>query len=1220
MKLLSAALKMGSAFESADKIAEEYYKFWMDKTEQQVKAEAEEYGQTPNERKNEWLDHKDDWDRKIKALRDKIVRFQVESRRTPPDYREHSPILRFEHLADSQGKVFIGFSSPQAKGYRIVLLNYPVWLETLFKTASAVWFTENLTESAVYALVSGDKLNQENLSVLNTDFWNDLEAAGVPAFEKTGYVTKLKPEFVSRFEKAINRQLPFDVNVLRVDALVQQIKREYTLAVPAAPGRLAVGPPPSPIRTPAVVPAPEMGRRLEDWYLMYAPHLRTYSFNYLYRSSWDQKTFNDLIEAKSFLEQGKGRLYIHAYRMTEDAVWHYPVPLTDFKLQVGKRWENWETDGKHLYHLQQPTWNGIQWIWRVTNVYQYGNIQRQTDLEVAESQLLNNKYGYVTPTPEPKPEPIKTVSTPLYTTAHVTPPAAAPAAAKPTPKFKEGDIVTARFSPPGSIFTIKKAEFEDGVWFYVMRDMRGASPYRFPEYELVLTPPEEETEEEAPEEPEEEGAWKKGMPLTAEQIEDAKADAIGAIADYDVPQTALLYFDQRGRDAAIQAIKGKLSSWAMGGPDTPDLQGTIKGVWVTNDVMTPADAAKASPSDAKLITWGEMLDFILANREMIENNIQQSKATSDEEAEEEAKLEQEAEEDRELKQEPDITVYMKVLVEGGVVADEKGNPKLENPQFTLMGTTYEEFAKHGSKWDTEGMWSRPIIGMFGTQNFIDILKDAEVEYDAVEDNAITWGNDWEAIREALADNPAPFNKYADFHIKWRPEDLSWEESAKQAYDIYNYRYPKGELVNRSRHQLQVIAKIKGLDISGDEGALIDRILAFVPGVTPEKKEVPTPTVPVEKPVTRPAAVTQPTAATPVTKPMAPLPPVKPTRVLSTEDMRRLQDHWNTQFFRALGKVPANISSVFRVEFEGVKLLSFEEAKGKILAAADDIIGEIRARQTVTRAERIPPQLTKAPAQRPQPRTDRELEEENEEGGGFANMGNVPPASFPPAPLSILQPFPRGPTSEEKLQLWRVFCFQMREKGFNCDDFQRPYDDYIEKSQFLSWEDLHERFKFIVETLKAGQRLPPLVQWRARLTTPTGLRGELRELEPSPTPAKLTPQQIEDEEKNAVKRQRILISHWAAVLIHKARYYNKPKTMHDLYDEVVDRAIIDASIPEEIFLPIAKEAIRAIYSQPLRPIETVKTDGEEEEVEKLNLAKVPYVDISQQEIDAFLATG
>ena len=78
-------------------------------------------------------------------------------------------------------------------------------------------------------------------------------------------------------------------------------------------------------------------------------------------------------------------------------------------------------------------------------------------------------------------------------------------------------------------------------------------------------------------------------------------------------------------------------------------------------------------------------------------------------------------------------------------------------------------------------------------------------------------------------------------------------------------------------------------------------------------------------------------------------------------------------------------------------------------------------------------------------------------------------------------------------------------------------------------------------------------------------------------------------------------------------------MHDLYDEVVDRGVIDASIPEEIFLPIAKEAIREIYSQKLRPIEKMKTDGEEEEVEKLNLAKVPYVDISQLELDAFLAS-
>jgi hypothetical protein len=79
-------------------------------------------------------------------------------------------------------------------------------------------------------------------------------------------------------------------------------------------------------------------------------------------------------------------------------------------------------------------------------------------------------------------------------------------------------------------------------------------------------------------------------------------------------------------------------------------------------------------------------------------------------------------------------------------------------------------------------------------------------------------------------------------------------------------------------------------------------------------------------------------------------------------------------------------------------------------------------------------------------------------------------------------------------------------------------------------------------------------------------------------------------------------------------------MLDLYEEVIARGVIDASIPEEIFMPIAKEAIREIYTQPLRPKEMVKTDDEEEEVEKLNLAKVPFVDISQQEIDSFLATA
>jgi hypothetical protein len=493
-------------------------------------------------------------------------------------------------------------------------------------------------------------------------------------------------------------------------------------------------------------------------------------------------------------------------------------------------------------------------------------------------------------------------------------------------------------------------------------------------------------------------AWQSGMPLTDEQIEQAKEDAIQHIANEAIPRTVLMVYDQQGKDAALRVLKEQVMNWGQVGPGEPDVRGTPKGVEVSNAIM--------NPTDVKIISYPDLLDYI----------------------------------------------------------------------------------------------------------------------------------------------------------------LRWNELKAQAYN---------------------------------------------------KPPAPVTPVPVEKPAAAPTVVTKPTA---VTQPPTPAP--RPTKILSSEDMRLLQDYWNTQFIRALGKVPAGFSSVFRIEFQEVKTLPFAEAKAAILAAADREIASIeqmqRARATIRQGEKIKPL---APPKMPPGRPRSEVPSEEEEEGGIplGVGGERPPSLFPSGPLGHgrFMPFPRGPTSEERARLWNVFCTQI---GAYCNDYQRQFTDYIEKSQFLSWEDMQEQFKFFVDTIKEGEDLPPLVQWRRKLTTPTGLRGELRELEPSPEAAKLTAQQIEEEEKNAVKRQRILISHWAAALIHQARYYNKVKTMSDLYNEVVERGVIDASIPEEIFMPIAKEAIREIYSQPLRPTEMVKTDDEEEEVEKLNLAKVPFVDISQQEIDSFLATA
>jgi len=368
-------------------------------------------------------------------------------------------------------------------------------------------------------------------------------------------------------------------------------------------------------------------------------------------------------------------------------------------------------------------------------------------------------------------------------------------------------------------------------------------------------------------------------------------------------------------------------------------------------------------------------------------------------------------------------------------------------------------------------------------------------------------------------------------------------------------------------------------------------------------------------------VTKPTVSTPSTAPAAPAP--RPTRILSSEDMRLLQDYWNTQFIRAIGKVPAGFSSVFRIEFQEVKTLPFAEAKNAILAAADREIGRIeqeqRARAVVRQGERISPlqPLKRAPSR------GREIVEGGEEGEERLPMavGRAPPSFFPPNALSVEQPFPRGPTSLEQLRLWQVFCFEMQTEGYDCNQYAREFTEYINKTQFYDWEDLKKNFEFFVDTVMEGATLPPLVQWRKELTVPKGIGGELRELEPSPEPAKLTTAQIEMEERNAVKRQRILIAQKAAALISYNGYYpgRKQKTLHDLYDEMVSRGVIDRSIPEEIFTPVAKEAIREIYHEPLYTEEWIPIDGEEEFTEKLNIGRSAFGKMTERQVEAFLAT-
>lgn len=193
-------------------------------------------------------------------------------------------------------------------------------------------------------------------------------------------------------------------------------------------------------------------------------------------------------------------------------------------------------------------------------------------------------------------------------------------------------------------------------------------------------------------------------------------------------------------------------------------------------------------------------------------------------------------------------VWMKLLVDGGMEADEKGEPKKKPPEFIVMATTVEVFDKAGRDWQAE-MWSRLLSGSFGVEPMKGFLEEGETTYDLYEDSLMTWGQNPDSIKDALEENPPPFNKMGVFRIRWKPEDVSWTESARQAWDIYHHEYKPEDLRPMTLKELEVIlivknisapvrGKEKPLDVYKEE--LIDAIVGAAAVKAFERKEVATP--------------------------------------------------------------------------------------------------------------------------------------------------------------------------------------------------------------------------------------------------------------------------------------------------------------------------------------------------------------------------------------------
>jgi len=242
VKALATALKMVSKLDRVDRLAQD----WIERGMREKKPEDFE----ESSERTKWYDLHDSWNKATEDLRKSVNKFMQDT--------GYSPILRYFREGD-RGKVYLGLSTSQAKGYRIVELYYPIWFEELNLQ------TENKSEDAVLRLVPAERLSDEQERTLRESFVEDLREADVERFA----------DYMARYTATIDKRKTYNENVFRVDNLVETIRHERALALPTptplmVPEKAPEKPPEIPTLPPTAPPTPvdeveEMSKELRHY-------------------------------------------------------------------------------------------------------------------------------------------------------------------------------------------------------------------------------------------------------------------------------------------------------------------------------------------------------------------------------------------------------------------------------------------------------------------------------------------------------------------------------------------------------------------------------------------------------------------------------------------------------------------------------------------------------------------------------------------------------------------------------------------------------------------------------------------------------------------------------------------------------------------------------------------------------------------------------------------
>ena len=205
----------------------------------------------------------------------------------------------------------------------------------------------------------------------------------------------------------------------------------------------------------------------------------------------------------------------------------------------------------------------------------------------------------------------------------------------------------------------------------------------------------------------------------------------------------------------------------------------------------------------------------------------------------------------------------------------------------------------------------------------------------------------------------------------------------------------------------------------------------------------------------------------------------PPKELTEDEQKRLMDVFKAVLFKELGKVPANALAVFRVELERVKIMPYEEAKKAVEGLAEGIITAETWRKRVKVAKPPPPRERVTRVGFPPEREEMPVV-----------FGRIPPAYPPSEPDTTAVPFPRAPSSRERVEFEKAFRYRLQEQGMSYMEYLKQFEDYVAHTVFKSWKHMLESYELVVDAILKGQRLPPLSLWKG-VPVPYGLRPLLR---------------------------------------------------------------------------------------------------------------------------------